>query len=78
MLLDRYGVVSRAAAHAESIPGGFAGLYDVYREMEQGGRLRRGHFVDGLEGAQFAWAGVVDALREARPDTEERRVSVLA
>jgi ATP-dependent Lhr-like helicase len=66
MLLDRYGLATRAAAHAESLPGGFAGIYDVYRAMEETGKLRRGHFVEGLEGVQFAYAGAVDALRDAR------------
>ena len=30
------------------------------------GKIRRGHFVDGLGGAQFAFAGAVDQLRAAR------------
>ena len=72
LLLDRYGVVSRRAALAEEIPGGFASLYKVLREMEEQGRVRRGHFVDGLEGAQFAYAGAVDRLRGSREDVEER------
>ncbi len=78
LLLDRYGVVSRKCAQAEEIPGGFTPLYRVYREMEEQGRVRRGHFVDGLEGAQFAWAGAVDRLRAARQDAEERDVTVRA
>ena len=40
--------------------------------MEEQGRVRRGHFVDGLEGAQFAWAGAVDRLRGVREDADER------
>ena len=40
--------------------------------MEEQGRVRRGHFVDGLEGAQFAWAGAVDRLRGSREQAEER------
>jgi ATP-dependent Lhr-like helicase len=38
----------------------------VLRAMEETGKLRRGHFVDGLAGAQFAFAGAVDQLRAAR------------
>ncbi len=67
MLLERYGVVSREAALAESLPGGFGPLYQVLREMEQNGRVRRGYFVEGLSGAQFARPGVVERLRGARP-----------
>mgnify|MGYP002622694927 CR=1 FL=1 len=72
LLLDRYGIASRAAALAEELPGGFGSLYKVYRELEEQGRVRRGHFVDGLGGAQFAWAGAVDRLRACRDAAEER------
>jgi ATP-dependent Lhr-like helicase len=66
MLLERYGVVSREAAAAESLPGGFASVSGVLRAMEESGKIRRGHFVDGLQGAQFAHAAAVDRLRAAR------------
>jgi ATP-dependent Lhr-like helicase len=33
--------------------------------MEDAGTVRRGYFVESLEGAQFAWPGAVDRLREA-------------
>ena len=66
MLLERYGVVSREAAAAESLPGGFASVSGVLRAMEEAGKIRRGHFVDGLVGAQFAHAAAVDRLRAAR------------
>ena len=72
-LLDRYGVVSREAAQAESLGGGFSSLYPVYRAMEESGKLRRGYFAEGLTGAQFAFAGAVDRLREARPDPDSDR-----
>ncbi len=66
MLLERYGVVSREAALHEEIPGGFKTLYPVLKEMEERGQLRRGYFVEGLSGAQFALAGAVERLRETR------------
>lgn len=66
MLLERYGVVSREAAQAEDLPGGFAPLYQALKAMEERGRVRRGYFVEGLSGAQFAHAGAVDRLRAAR------------
>ncbi|HEY8429397.1 MAG TPA: DEAD/DEAH box helicase, partial [Sandaracinaceae bacterium] len=65
-LLDRWGVVARDALEVEAIPGGFSAVYPVLRAMEESGRLRRGHFVEGLAGAQFAFAGAVDQLRAAR------------
>jgi ATP-dependent Lhr-like helicase len=66
LLLERYGILSRDAAEAEAVDGGFGPLYKVLRAMEDAGRVRRGHFVDGLSGAQFALPGAVDRLRAAR------------
>ncbi|MEL6544449.1 MAG: DEAD/DEAH box helicase, partial [Myxococcota bacterium] len=63
LLLGRYGVVTAQAAATESLPGGFSAIYDVLREMEEQGQIRRGNFVDGEHGAQFASSSVVDALR---------------
>ncbi|MCG6939913.1 MAG: DEAD/DEAH box helicase [Thiohalocapsa sp.] len=68
MLLERYGIVSREAVAAEGLPGGFGPLYRVLKELEQGGQVRRGHFVEGLSGAQFALPGAVERLRAARED----------
>ncbi|HEY4027017.1 MAG TPA: DEAD/DEAH box helicase [Candidatus Dormibacteraeota bacterium] len=65
-LLHRHGVLTREAVVAEGWPGGFAGLYPVLRAMEEAGRARRGYFVDGLGGSQFALPGAVDRLRAAR------------
>jgi ATP-dependent Lhr-like helicase len=77
LLLDRYGVVSRAAAAAEGVPGGFAALAPVYRAMEEAGKIRRGHFVDGLGGAQYAHAAAVDRLRAARGDDGAATLSAI-
>jgi ATP-dependent Lhr-like helicase len=74
-LLDRHGVVTREAALSEGIAGGFAGVYPVLRAMEEAGRARRGYFVAGLGGAQFALPGAVDRLRAERErDSDGRRV----
>ncbi|MEV4746831.1 ATP-dependent helicase [Streptosporangium sp. NPDC049248] len=63
VLLERYGVVTRGAVTAERLPGGFAAVYQVLRAFEEGGRCRRGYFVEGLGGAQFALPGAVDRMR---------------
>ncbi|MEM6928998.1 MAG: crosslink repair DNA glycosylase YcaQ family protein, partial [Myxococcota bacterium] len=68
LLLERYGVACAEAARTESYEGGFSAVYPVLRAMEESGRARRGWFVDGLEGAQFAFPGVVDRLRANRQD----------
>jgi ATP-dependent Lhr-like helicase len=78
VLLDRYGVLSREALLAEEIAGGFGAVYPVLRAMEEAGKLRRGHFVDGLDGAQFAFAGAVDQLRSARGGSGAPEARVLA
>ena len=62
-LLDRHGVLTRGAVAAERIPGGFAAVYPVLRAMEEAGQCRRGYFVEGLGGAQFALPGAVDRMR---------------
>jgi ATP-dependent Lhr-like helicase len=72
LLLDRYGIVSRDCLANEDFPGGFGPIYKVLRELEEQGRVRRGYFVEGLAGAQFAYAGAVDRLRAGREQVEER------
>jgi ATP-dependent Lhr-like helicase len=74
-LLERHGVVTRDLVAAESIPGGFSGLYPVLTRMEETGRIRRGYFIEGLGGAQFALPGAVDRLRQTEPTAE---ITVLA
>jgi ATP-dependent helicase Lhr and Lhr-like helicase len=63
VLLERHGVVTRGAVTAERLPGGFAAVYQVLRAFEESGRCRRGYFVEGLGGAQFALPGAVDRMR---------------
>ncbi len=74
-LLERYGVVTREAVHAEGIAGGFSAVYPIFQAMEQAGRIRRGYFVAGLGATQFALPGADDRLRSSRdpaPDGEGR------
>jgi ATP-dependent helicase Lhr and Lhr-like helicase len=67
-LLARHGVVVRDAVLAEGMPGGFSGAYPVFTLLEDLGRVRRGYFVEGLGGTQFALPGAVDRLRLAVED----------
>jgi ATP-dependent Lhr-like helicase len=62
-LLERHGIVTRGAVMAEHVPGGFAAVYNVLKAFEETGRCRRGYFVEGLGGAQFALPGAVDRMR---------------
>ena len=77
VLLQRYGVLTRESVAAEGWPGGFAALYPVLRAMEESGRIRRGYFVEGLGGSQFALPGAVDRLRALR-EQDERVIALAA
>ena len=66
LLLERYGIVTREQVIAEGIKGGFAILYDTFANLETLGVCRRGYFVEGMGGAQFALPGAVERLRAAQ------------
>ena len=68
LLLERYGIVTREQVLAEGIPGGFSSLYDQLSALETVGVARRGYFIEGLGGAQFALPGAVERLRAQRDD----------
>jgi ATP-dependent Lhr-like helicase len=72
LLLERYGIVTREQVLAEGIPGGFSVLYDSFSALETIGAVRRGYFIEGLGGAQFALPGAVERLRSQREDDRER------
>ena len=68
ILLERYGIVTRETVLAEGIPGGFSALYAELANLETLGTARRGYFVEGLGGAQFALPAAVERLRGLRSD----------
>jgi ATP-dependent Lhr-like helicase len=69
LMLERYGIVTRETVLAEGVPGGFATLYAELGNLELLGTARRGYFVEGLGGAQFALPGAVERLRSL-PEAE--------
>src|SRR5206468_11133022 len=71
LLLERQGIVTRDGVRAEGIPGGYGAVYAELRALETLGTCRRGYFVEGLGGAQFALGGAVERLRELRPRQED-------
>ena len=75
LLLERYGIVTREQVLAEGIKGGFAMLYDTFANLETLGICRRGYFIEGMGGAQFALAGAVERLRSS---AQRARTLVLA
>jgi ATP-dependent Lhr-like helicase len=79
LLLERQGIVTRDGVRGEGIPGGYGAVYSDLRALETLGVCRRGYFVEGLGGAQFALPGAVERLRELRPkDGDEPEALVLA
>ncbi len=66
LLLERQGIVTRDGVRGEGIPGGYGAVYAELRALETVGVCRRGYFVEGLGGAQFALPGAVERLRELR------------
>jgi ATP-dependent Lhr-like helicase len=75
-LLERHGLVTRELVRAEGIAGGFAALYPAFTALETIGAARRGYFIEGLGGAQFALPGAVERLRA--PESDEARAVVLS
>ncbi|HEY3725923.1 MAG TPA: DEAD/DEAH box helicase [Solirubrobacteraceae bacterium] len=79
LLLERYGILTREQVLAEGFPGGFSAIYSELSQLETLGVARRGYFLEGLGGAQFALPGAVERLRARAGSTEDAdRALVLA
>ena len=79
LLLERQGIVTRDGVRGEGIQGGYGAVYGELKALETLGLCRRGYFVEGLGGAQFALGGAVERLRELRPrEDDEPEPLVLA
>lgn len=61
-LLDRYGVITRELAELAGCAISWRILYEVLSRMEWAGQVRRGYFVEGWSGAQFAWPEAAQQL----------------
>ncbi len=70
LLLERQGIVTRDGVRGEGIPGGYSAVYSELKDLETIGACRRGYFVEGLGGAQFALPGAVERLRELRAEDD--------
>lgn len=77
LMLERYGILTREQVRAEGVPGGFSAIYPELSQLETLGVARRGYFVEGLGGAQFALPGAVERLR-SQPSLDEGAPIVLA
>jgi ATP-dependent Lhr-like helicase len=63
MLLERYGIVARELARLDPWLLPWRVLYEVLSRMELAGGVRRGYFVEGLSGAQFALPEAAEKLQ---------------
>ena len=61
--LTRYGIVSRDWWRRERPPVAWRAIYRELKRLEFRGEVRRGYFVKGLGGAQFALPDAVEWLR---------------
>ncbi|HEX4004648.1 MAG TPA: DEAD/DEAH box helicase [Acidobacteriaceae bacterium] len=71
-LLQRYGIVTRETTAQENVPGGFSAVYEVLKALEARGQVRRGYFVAGLGGAQFAVPAAVELLRSLGANSPDK------
>jgi ATP-dependent Lhr-like helicase len=65
-LLARHGVVTRECLADETGSWEWGLIYQQLRRLEMRGEVRRGYFVQGLPGIQFALPDVVERLRAIR------------
>ncbi|KAB2921120.1 MAG: hypothetical protein F9K22_14435, partial [Bacteroidetes bacterium] len=75
-LLLRYGVVAREIAKREEMTGSWPLTAMELQRMEMRGEVRRGYFIEGLSGMQFALPEAVSMLDEVKrsPAGDERTV----
>ena len=72
LLLERYGIVARELASLGGMPTPWRVLYEILSRLELVGEVRRGYFVEGLSGAQFALPAAARLLHEiAMPSNAE-------
>ena len=77
--LDRYGIVTRECWRKERPPVGWRSIYLELKKLEFRGEARRGYFVRGVGGAQFATPAAVEMLRMiAAEDSRDAPFVVIA
>ncbi len=65
VLLRRYGIVNKTVAQLCPAMPPWRVLMEVFNRLELAGDIRRGYFVEGLAGAQFALPEALEGLRDA-------------
>ena len=77
-LLARWGIVTRESLEAEIGAWSWARIYRQLVRMEMRGEVRRGYFVQGLPGVQFALPEAVGLLRRCAAEPGERRLQAIS
>jgi ATP-dependent Lhr-like helicase len=75
--LDRYGIVSREIWRRERPRISWRSIYHELKRLEFRGEVRRGYFVRGLSGAQFATPVALDMLRAVAGEDESSKPFVI-
>jgi ATP-dependent Lhr-like helicase len=70
-LLDRYGIAARELALLDPALPPWRILYEVLSRMELADEVRRGYFVEGLSGAQFALPDAARMLQDVAGPTSD-------
>jgi ATP-dependent Lhr-like helicase len=76
--LDRYGIIAREIWRRERPAIGWRAIYHELKRFEFRGEVRRGYFVRGLSGAQFALPEAVEMLRAEDANTARGTVVITA
>ena len=76
--LRRYGVLTRECLEREDAATDWSQLYPVLQRMEMRGEVRRGYFVMGLSGLQFALPEAVEKLRDSADSADDAIIVVNA
>ena len=75
-LLARHGIVSYASMEREDDALDWAAISAVCQRLEMRGEVRRGYFIEGLPGIQYALPDAVESLRAAK-DSEDDSIVLL-
>ncbi|MCI0379240.1 MAG: DEAD/DEAH box helicase, partial [Gemmataceae bacterium] len=76
-LLGRYGIVAREIALLDDTMPPWRVLYEILSRLEMAGDVRRGYFVEGLSGAQFALPEAARMLQDVAGPTRPPSAPVL-
>ena len=77
VLLDRYGVLTRETVELDPWAPPWRDLVPWLNRAEMRGEVRRGYFVEGLSGVQYASEDLVEQLSQTKPNGEPVLMSTL-